>query len=153
MVHLLQAEISGQSSRYLNSFSEAAWQRQLSGSSVLSAERSGCSTRGELWSCPFAACSTKPSSGRLLRFAGIPHSNRWSLIGDFFQIAAACGVRFLWFDGSSLLYSSLETENVCPWRACWVFASAGFLALKWVPVALWQTLKQQSVEAAYSEQE
>lgn len=36
MVHLLQAEISGQSSRYLNSFSEAAWQRQLSGSSVRS---------------------------------------------------------------------------------------------------------------------
>lgn len=71
----------------------------------------------------------------------------------FFQMAVASGVCFLWFDGNSLLYSSLEAENVCPWRACWLYASADFLALKWVPVALWQPLKQRSVEAVYSELE
>lgn len=71
----------------------------------------------------------------------------------FIQIAIAFGVCFLWFDRSSLLCSSLETEIVCPQRECWVCASSVFLALKWVPVALWQTLKQWSVEAAYSERE
>lgn len=35
----------------------------------------------------------------------------------------------------------------------WVHASCVFLALKWVPVALWQTLKQRSVEGAHSELE
>ncbi|XP_031447543.1 uncharacterized protein LOC116228055 [Phasianus colchicus] len=35
----------------------------------------------------------------------------------------------------------------------WVHASCVFLALKWVPVALWQALKQRSVERAHSELE
>lgn len=47
---------------------------------VPSMYRSGCAVRGELRSCPFAACSTKPSSGRLPWFAGIPQSDRWNSV-------------------------------------------------------------------------